>query len=286
MKTTRAIIEDISIVKRVEVNGADIKYIERGTGEPVVFIHGAVSDHRTWLAQIEELSAGYRAISYSRRYHGTSAGGNGAADYSRAAQTADLIGFLEALELEKAHLVGHSYGASIALMAAIERPELVGSLILGEPSPFPELFDDDGLPLLDDQRAAFDEALHLAENGRPEAGVRWFLKTVVGVDALGLLPDESRSVVLDNAGTLAPMLRTYFDSPPSVDCLRFRGIEVPTLLITGELSPPVARLSNRMIDRCLPDSRMAVLKGASHGLQIENPAGFNRLIVDFLAETR
>ena len=53
----------------VEVNGAALEYIERGNGTPIVFVHGAASDHRTWHGQLSAFGDSFRAISYSRRYH-------------------------------------------------------------------------------------------------------------------------------------------------------------------------------------------------------------------------
>lgn len=267
-------------VKKVEINGTHLSYIEKGSGEPVVFIHGAISDFRTWADQFEALSADYRVISYSRRGHYPNEKETDP-DYTRAAHTADLIGFLKALKLENAHLVGHSYGASIALMAALQESELIGSLILGEPSPFPSLFDEEGLALLSEQKAGFEKAMSLAEKGDREAAIREFLHTVIGIDAFGLLPAERRAVVLDNADTLLPMLRSYYNSPLKREELK--NLEVPTMFITGEISPVISRFNNKTIDRYLPNSKIAVLKCASHGLQMENPEGFNELVTDFLA---
>jgi pimeloyl-ACP methyl ester carboxylesterase len=268
-------------VKKVEVNGTILPYIEQGSGETIVFIHGAVSDFRTWREQFRAFSNDFRVISYSRRSHYPNHPATGDSEYTRDLHKSDLIEFLKALKLEKAHLVGHSYGAAIALPAALEQPKLVGSLILGEPSPFPELFDEEGKALLRAQKKGFNEALQQAQNGETEAAVREFLHTIVGIDAFGLLPAERRSVILENAHTLLPMLRRYYDSP--LNCEQLSRIKVPALLITGELSPLVARLNNKIIDRCLPNSKIAVLKCASHGLQIENPEGFNQLVKNFLS---
>ena len=269
-------------VKEIKINGTNLAYIEQGAGEPVIFIHGAVSDFRTWLEQIGAFSKNYRAISYSRRYHQPNEKFVEDSEYSRDLHTADLVGFIKSLNLGKAHLVGHSYGASIALMTALDYPELVGNLVLGEPSPFPSLLNQDGMSLLSEQKAKFDEVIRLAENGDEESAVREFLHTVVGVDVLGLLPDERRSVVLENAGTLLPMLRTYYESPP-VSREQLKRVKAPTLFITGEFSPQIARVSNETLNRCLPNSKAVILKGAAHGLQIENPKGFNRLTLEFLA---
>lgn len=267
-------------VKYAEVNGTKLAYIEQGSGgETIVFIHGAVSDFRTWTEQVEEFSKDYRVISYSRRSHYPN---ENYSNYTRALHSSDLVEFLKALNLEKAHLVGHSYGASIALMAALEDPELAESLVLGEPSPFPELFDEEEMPLLSEQKKGFDIAVRLAKIGDKKTAVREFLHTIVGIDVLGLLPEARRRVVLENAGTLLPMLQTYFDSP-RISGEELKTVKIPTLLITGELSPAIARLGNKMLKRCLPNAEIAVLKGASHGLQIENPGGFNQLVGDFLA---
>lgn len=283
MKTKQEITKEINMtIKQVEVNGTNLAYIEKGIGEPLVFIHGAVSDFRTWLEQFDEFSKYYKVISYSRRYHQPNENAKDNSVYSRALHTSDLIEFLKALNLEKAHLIGHSYGASIALMAALQSPELVGSLVLGEPSPFPDLLNEEAMSLMNEQKAGFDEAIRLAQNGNKESAVRQFLKVIVGVDVLCLLPEETRSVVLENADTLLPMLQKYYESPP-ISCVQLKDVNVPTLIITGELSPRIARLSNEILHRYLLSSEIAILKCASHGLQIENPEGFNRLVLDFLS---
>jgi non-heme chloroperoxidase len=267
-------------VKKVAVNGTSLAYVEQGSGEPVVFVHGAVSDFRTWLEQFNALSGDYRVISYSRRSHYPNAKADDSS-CTRDLHKSDLIEFLKALKLGKAHLIGHSYGAAIALLAALNEPARVSSLVLGEPSPFPELLDEDANLLLSGQKAGFEKVVQLAKRGDEESAVREFLHTVIGIDAFCLLPAERRAVILENAGTLLPMLRTYYDSSLSGEMLK--NLKVPTMFITGEISPVIARLSCKSIDRYLPNSKIAVLKCASHGLQMENPAGFSRLVLDFLA---
>jgi non-heme chloroperoxidase len=281
---TTATITDAA-VQQIEVNGTSLGYIEKGLGEPVVFIHGAVSDYRTWGEQIEFFAGNYRAVSYSRRYHQPNESANGKTDYSRASQADDLVAFLKALDLGKAHLVGHSYGASIALMTALRYPELVGSLVLAEPSPFPSLLDERGIQLLSEQKAGFEKAIRLARGGSKEEAVRQFLHVIVGIDVLGLLPQERRAVVLENADTLEPMLGTYYDSP-RISCRQLKNVNIPALLVTGELSPKIARWNNEVICRCLPDARVEILRGASHGLQMENPEGFNQMVLRFLEANR
>ncbi len=224
MKTKQEISTEINMpIKQIEVNGTNLAYIEKGIGEPVVFIHGAVSDFRTWLEQFDEFSKYYRVISYSRRFHQPNKDPNDYSVYSRALHSSDLVEFLKALNLKKVHLIGHSYGASIALMAALDNPGLVGSLVLGEPSPFTGILSEEGMSLLSEQKSGFDEAIRLAQNGNRESAVRQFLNVIVGIDILCLLPEEHRSVVLENAETLLPMLENYYDSP-SVSCVNLKKI--------------------------------------------------------------
>lgn len=274
-------VGDIS-VKHVPVNDTSLAYVEKGDGEAVVFVHGAISDLRIWQEQVECFSHHYRAISYSRRRHWPGEQVKEDRPYSRSLHTHDLVGFLNALDLKNVHLVGHSFGGAIALLTALEHPELVGSLILGEPSPFLGLFDESEVDLLSKQKIGFDEAYLLAQRGNADGAIRQFLKVIVGADVLDQLPPAARGVVRENASSLAPMLEHYFVSPP-ISREQLSKCTAPTLLISGEFSPKIALLSNGRLHHCLPNSEEVTLYSTSHGLHIENPAGFNQVVLNFLA---
>ncbi|HWP42601.1 MAG TPA: alpha/beta hydrolase, partial [Blastocatellia bacterium] len=268
-------------VKHVEVNGARLAYIERGSGTPVVFVHGAISDYRTWAAQLEPFSKRYRVISYSRRYHYPNTRPEADADYSRSVHAADLAAFLRALGLGRAHLVGHSYGGSVAALVAMEHPELVRSLVLGDPSLFAVLQTQEAKAHLSAQRETLSAVLAPLKEKKDEQAIRLFLKGVIGADVLDSLPAASRGVIMDNVGTLGPMLATYFD-PNRLDCDRARGIETPTLLLTGEFSPKIYGQVVGALDRCMPNAEVSILARASHGLQLERPKEFNEVVLSFL----
>lgn len=271
-------------VKRVPVNGTTLAYIEKGNGEPVVFVHGAITDLRIWLNQVDFFSNSYRAISYSRRGHWPDHQIEDARPYSRSVHAEDLAGFLKALDLGKVHLVGHSFGGAIALLTALQHPELVRSLVLGEPSPFVDLLDDSEVNLITKQKVGFEEAYLLAKGRNADAAIRQFLKTIVGADVLDQLPPAARVAVMENAPTLAPMLERYFVSPP-LSCGQLKSVTAPTLLIAGEFSPTIAVRSNGRLNNCLPNSAEATLYSVSHGLHIESPDEFNQLVSDFLANS-
>ena len=94
----------------------------------MVLVHGTLEDYRTWDGQLEAFSKGYRLISYSRRYHYPNEWPKDATDFSVTLHARDLAAFIKALNLPPVHLVGHSYGAFIALLVARDHPEVIRSL--------------------------------------------------------------------------------------------------------------------------------------------------------------
>jgi pimeloyl-ACP methyl ester carboxylesterase len=269
-------------LKYVPVNGALLSYVERGNGEPIVFVHGELGDLRTWLREVETFSHKYRAISYSRREHWPGERVVEKGEYLRDTHAADLIALIDALELNKVHLVGHSFGAAVALLAALEAPDRIISLTLGEPSPFPNMFEESEFQALLRRRLGLEEAFLLAKRKNPEAAVRQFLTVMVGADVLDQIPSSSRESMLDNASTLPRIIEHYFESP-SPSRARLKRLETPCLLISGEFSPKLSFMVNQKLSRRLPNSQDVTLSSTSHGLHIENPDGFNQIVDNFLA---
>jgi len=119
-------------LKVVAVNGVQLHYQETGTGPPVVLIHGALDDYREWSPQIRPFSEHYRVVAYSRRYNYPNDNPE-TADHSAIVEARDLASLLDALKLDRVHLVGDSYGALTALFFSTQHPDRVRSLTLAEP---------------------------------------------------------------------------------------------------------------------------------------------------------
>jgi pimeloyl-ACP methyl ester carboxylesterase len=119
--------------KTVAVNGTTLAYREHGDGEPVVFVHGDLSDLRTWTPQLEGIGASHRAVAYSRRYARPNEDIPPGTDNQMLPHVEDLAAFLRAIDAVPAHLTGNSWGAFICLLTAIRHPELVRTLVLEEP---------------------------------------------------------------------------------------------------------------------------------------------------------
>jgi len=119
-------------LNRASLDGADLEYEVSGTGEPVVFIHGAfIADTFRPLLTESSLTDHYRLILYHHRGYADSSRASG--PVSIAQQAADCRALLHHLGVQRAHVVGHSYGGIVALQLALDTPGVVHSLALLEP---------------------------------------------------------------------------------------------------------------------------------------------------------
>lgn len=272
-------------LKRIKIKGSDLAYTERGTGDPVILVHGALGDYRTWSSQLDSLSHQYRVISYSRRFHQPNVLTNEFSDYTHRRHVDDLIALIDELQVGPAHLVGHSYGAAVAALVALERPEIVSTLTLGEPSLFSILSSLPDIVSLRLHRTALNVVQKLTENGEQRLAVREYVNIVLDKDVFENLPPETLLVINQNANTLGPMLRTYFE-PTALNRDCALSIKKPTLVITGEASPNVYKAITRELNSAFANSELLMLPGASHGLQLDNPVGFNNAVLEFLSRHR
>lgn len=272
--------------RQVRIDGARLAYVDAGAGDSVVFVHGSLGDFRSWGFQMEPFAKRYRAIAYSRRGHWPNDPIPAGTPYAIADHMADLGAMIEALGIAPVHLVGASYGAMTALTLTAERPELVRSLVLGEPPILSWLLaSPKSAPLVADfDSRAWSPAREAFRRGDQDAGVRRFIDGVVGSGGFDRLPEPARAMMLENAPEMANEVEappaTYFTPLRPADTTRIR---IPTLLLTGEASPP---MFGRIIDELagsLPLNERAVIPHASHAMQLGNPPAYNESVLAFLA---
>jgi pimeloyl-ACP methyl ester carboxylesterase len=256
--------------RTVTVNGTELTYIERGTGTPVVFVHGQLSDYRFWKVIIEAASARHRAVAYSRRYFFPNPSSESLPRFKDPTDVPDLIALIEALEISPVHLVGHSSGGHAALLVAIERPDLVRSLVLAEGGFLagPGI-DNAGV-------AASRTARALLEADRGEEAVRTFIDTANGPGAFDRMTEVERQANLDNRMALGlPM-------SPSPSCEKVGSVAMPTLILRGDSSPAFLHVMMDALAACLPSAEHAVIPNASHAMFVDNPGAFNAALLPFL----
>ena len=267
----------------LRINNVDLACEVRGEGEPLVLVHGAVGDLRSWENQMTSFATQYRVIAYSRRWHYPHTSGIGDLPYTPEVHVADLIALLR--HHGPAHLVGHSYGAAICAMMALQRPELVRSLVLAEPSLVSLLMSNPaGATALAQAAAATALLPTLVRQNQNERALREYLNVILGTGGFDRLLPHVRAVMYENLHTLEPMLKGFNDGLPfTVE--HAAKITAPTLLLGGEQSPLLFRLIMDELERFLPNAQLITLPGVSHGLHLENPKAFNRAALDFLVPT-
>jgi pimeloyl-ACP methyl ester carboxylesterase len=269
-------------------------FIEKGTGQPIVLIHGSLSDFRDWQFQIDKFAQDYRVISYSRRYaYPKQRIGNDDDDYDDDTIPNNVVDLVELiikrLSLGRAHIIGHSYGAFIALYLAFEHPDLVKTLVLGEPPVISLLTanpqyttDVDTIKENAFKYSLVQETLH---RGETERAVRIFLDAVNDKEGFFYqLPSQARAMIMDNAkslgGELASMSQHF-------TCEDAQKVGVPTLLIKGEQSPKFLHDIIDILASCLPNNEHITIPEESHELgRMEKHEVFNMHVLEFLSKHR
>ena len=284
-KSEKVVKEESSKLKTVEVNDYTINYLDIGKGDPVVFVHGTVGDYRVWEAQMDAFSNNYRVIALSRRFaHPNSQVVNDSSDYGVTVHSKDLAQFLKSLDIGPVHLVGHSYGAFTSLLTALEHPELVKSLTLGEP-PVMSLLQNvpDGGTLGNDfVNEVFIPTAEAFKNNNDKKAVELFIGGVL-TDSLyfSQAPQQQKDIMMDNLLELKAVVSTE-NLFPVLDCEDLKKLKTPVLLITGDRSPKILTAIIDELAKCIEKNELKVLSNSSHGLEYENPKEFNKIVLEFL----
>ena len=273
-----------SAVKRMSVNGADLVYLEQGQGAPVVFVHGAFSDHRAWEGQREAVAQRYRYIAPTQRYFGTAPWPDSGEKYSLATHADDLAVFIRDLRTGPVHVVGWSYGGAIALALAVQHPELVKSLFLHEPSLATFVTDAADVKAAgEDRRDMTAPAAGASKAGDTAGAVRLFFDGVNGQPGIfETLPPAAQSMFLDNARTI-PLLFAA-PPPPAISCAQLGQITVPVAIAKGELTRVSYRILADTASRCIPGSRLVIVSQGRHAAPAVIPAVFNEALLGFLKD--
>jgi pimeloyl-ACP methyl ester carboxylesterase len=272
-------------MRQLHVNGVDLSYLDQGTGAPVVFVHGAISDLRFWEPQRQAIAQQYRFIAYTYRYHGTAAWPDAGKDYSAATHAADLAAFIRQLNAGPVHLVALSYGGLLATLVASEHPELLRSVTLAEPGLGALLVDiPEGKAALDDRGKALAAVGGAVKAGDAVQATKLFFDWAnnQGAGAFDKQPEFLRQMILDNARTVPLLIAA--PAPPAVTCATLGGVKAPTLVVGGEQTLRYFALINEVVVRCIPGSRLVTIPQATHPMSIQNPAAFNEVLLQFLVQ--
>jgi pimeloyl-ACP methyl ester carboxylesterase len=271
--------------KEVEVNGVRLPYVEQGSGKPVVLVHGAVADLRVWEPVREALAQNHRVIAYTQRYFGAAPWPDEGKAFSVATHADDLAKFVTYLNAGPVHLVGWSYGGTVAAVAAVNNPRLVASLVLYEPAL--------GTVLVPESPEAKQAAAERAPMFGPavaasNAGdhVQATLRLIEGVFQLppgeaARQPEQWQAMWRDNARTV-PLL--FAAPPPAATCDMLQGFTKPTLVLIGEETKSFFPVIAERVRACIPGAERVILSGVNHDAPVRDPAGFSAVVSQFVSK--
>jgi len=261
-----------------------------GSGPALLLLHGFTGSGRSWDGGLAAaaIGAGFTTIAPDLPGHGGTAWRAGdpadPADSSRATierSADDLPVLLRALGHDRAHVVGYSMGARVALRLAIVHPACVARLVLESPSA--GIVDAAGRAA---RRAADDALARTLERGGIGPFIDAWERTPVlagearlGADARAALREVR---VAHHPAGLAASLRAAGQGAMEPLHGRLREIAAPTLVIVGADDPVRDRAT--AVAAGIPGARLAVIDRAGHAPHLEAPAAFRRLVLDFLQE--
>ncbi len=270
---------DPEIANRMSAGGIDTNYHDRGKGPAVLFIHGSgpgVSAWANWRLTIPALTASYRAIAPDMVGFGFSDRPEGV-EYSKETWAGQAVGLLDALGIEKAHVVGNSFGGAIALALAIRHPERVGRLVLmgSVGVPFPITPGLDAVWGYEPSLAAMRKLLDIFAYDR------------------GLVNDElaelryRASIRPGFQDSFSAMFRAprqrWVDALASAEA-NIRAIPHETLIIHGRDDRVIPLANSLTLLEWIDRSQLHVFGRCGHWVQIEHAARFATLLDRFFAE--
>jgi pimeloyl-ACP methyl ester carboxylesterase len=261
-------------------DGVKLFYDEAGTGTPVLFVHEFAGDHRSWEPQVRYFSRNYRCIAYNARGYPPSDVPEDWQGYSQARVRDDVRAVLDALKIQRAHIVGLSMGAFATLHFGFAYPERALSLTVagGGTGAHPA-----------DYRRFQEDARRNAELMRRE-GMAGFAATYGhGPSRLQLQRKDPRGfaefvrqLTEHSAAGSANTMQGYQGRRPSLYELtaEMARLELPVLLMTGDEDEPCLEAS-LLMKRAIRRAGLAIFPRSGHPINLEEPALFNQLLETF-----
>jgi pimeloyl-ACP methyl ester carboxylesterase len=261
---------------KTQINGATIHYRREGAGFPIVMLHAGVADSRMWQAQADEFAKQFDVIRPDMRGFG---------DSELPARPwkprEDLLALMDELRIKPAHLIGCSMGGSLAIDFAIDHPERVSKLVLvgagiggAKEDPRHEgLYAEvTAADERNDMKAVNEAEMYLWLDGpyRPRGYVAQPLRDL-------FLDMNGKN--LDADWSTAPMQAL---EPPAAT--RLSEITAPTLVLIGDKDLEPLQETADLLASSIAGARKVVIKDAAHLSNLEHPAEFNRIVLDFLSD--
>lgn len=253
------------------------------SADPLVLcIHSFAGSARQYRGLEKRLGPGFRVVAADLYGHGERAAWSGAWRFTLADEAAPFEALLP--EAPPAHLVGHSYGAAVALRIAAMNRTRVRSMVLYEPAIWGTLAQlCPGHPATLEIEAVRDETIRLLDASRLEAAAERFIDYWAGQGAWAATPAERKPRLLAAIGSLRDGWLASFIERWSASALR--SLDIPCLLISGTRSTAAARRALGLLRDTLPRAEVLELDGLGHLGPISHPERVDPAVAAFLRQS-
>jgi len=262
-------------------DGVKLYYEETGSGTPIVFVHEFAGDHRSWEPQVRFFCRGYRCVTYSARGYPPSDVPEDPAKYSQARARDDVRDVMAHLRIERAHVVGLSMGGFATLHFGLTYADKARSLVIA----------GCGYGAAPGERAKFQAeaeatAAQIERDTMAEVSRRYALGAarvqLQNKDPRGWQEFASQLAEHSTRGSALTMRGVQARRPSLWELQpQMRTLSVPALVVTGDedescLEPAL------LMKRTIPTAALAVIPRSGHGINLEEPGEFNRLVYEFI----
>jgi pimeloyl-ACP methyl ester carboxylesterase len=241
--------------KYADLNGVKIRYIDRGKGEPIVLLHGGTSNLESWVRSgvVPNLEKDFRVIAYDARGAGKSDKPRDPSAYGRQ-QALDVVRLLDALQIQRAHIIGFSLGGStVAQLLTLHPERFLTATQVAAAGRSPEAAND---PRIEVEAAEIEKGCisrsrlyrQAPPNGKPTEEVYQQREKQCRAD-----PDF-------NQYSTAASLRGYRDQAVTPE--QMKAVKVPTLGVVGTLDHALKEM--QILKKLRPDMKLILLEGVSH----------------------
>ncbi len=264
-------------------DGTRLYFEETGSGTPIVFVHEFAGDHRSWEPQMRHFGRRYRCIAFNARGYPPSDVPESPESYSQARAADDVKAVLDALGIERAHIVGLSMGGFATLHFGFRHPARALSLCVA----------GCGYGAEPEQRERFRAEAEATAAFIRSAGMPAFAETYAygptrvqfeNKDPRGFAEFKRMLAEHSALGSANTQLGVQRERPSLYDLVdEMRRLTVPTLVLHGDEDWPCLR-PGLLMKETIPSAALAVMPNCGHTINLEAPDEFNRLVGDFLAQ--
>ena len=265
-------------------DGTRLFYEEAGQGTPVVFVHEYAGDFRTWEPQMRYFSRAHRCVTYSQRGYPPSDVPTDPARYGQDIARDDVVAVMDALKIDKAHVVGHSMGALTALLVGLKYPERCLSVTAAGcgygSSPDPKIVEQTRAASRETARMFETEDFHGAASRYADGATR---QTHKHKDPRGFA-EFARTLAEHSPVGHALTMRELQAKRPSLWELegKLKQFSVPLLVLVGDEDDWCVD-SSVYLKRTVPTAGLCVIPRSGHTITSEEPAAFNAALADLIA---